>query len=106
MWQSQYSLYRLLKDGDTKILTNDAGDRVTPAVVAYTQHEKVLNTACLRWDGRRDACHLNDFNEIVPHYKDHESKTVFGVSVCLSLQSYHVIISEANSNFPKLAAMK
>ncbi|KXJ18030.1 heat shock 70 kDa protein 14 [Exaiptasia diaphana] len=32
----------ICQDGDAKILTNDAGERVTPAVVAYTESEKIV----------------------------------------------------------------
>ena len=31
-----------LQEGKTEVVANDAGDRVTPAMVAFTDHDKVL----------------------------------------------------------------
>lgn len=33
------------KDGRADVVANDAGDRVTPAVVAYTENEEVVGLA-------------------------------------------------------------
>lgn len=38
--QSNY--YIFLQDGRADVVANDAGDRVTPAVVAYSENEEVL----------------------------------------------------------------
>ena len=31
----------ILQDGHAEVVANDAGDRVTPAIVAFTDHDKV-----------------------------------------------------------------
>ncbi|KAF5928708.1 hypothetical protein HPG69_008496 [Diceros bicornis minor] len=40
-----YKLCVFLQDGRADVVANDAGDRVTPAVVAYSENEEVVGLA-------------------------------------------------------------
>ncbi|CAH1783919.1 unnamed protein product [Owenia fusiformis] len=63
------------KDGKTDVVANDAGDRTTPAVVAYTDHDQTVGLAAKQGivrNATNTICHVKQV--IGKSYKQHEKE--------------------------------
>ena len=91
------SIKRLLQDGRVDVVANDAGDRCTPAVVAWNQDEVLVGSSAAQYGARNPGQCVKHNQKMVAFSTDvskYKHEVIFVYEKPFSVSYYQIILTD------------